>query len=248
MNLNDKECQKGIPMLDVKTRHLCLLLMLCVTVVSDGLSTSIVSSTDEPITTNRDSIAYCAIQFASATNKIPVAAAAKVLEAYDKMIEAKSADVAATYVLHMGGTAPLEDYLQRFASTMLLDKLQFMLEHVLVHYSYGALDAVDGVLDIEIRNEQYVSDMCYATNYVNMQNKMSDKQFLAFVAIRAYYRAKMNEIFMRALINNRFSGESSEKTNTKEAGGDAIKTEDAKGVRLPSTNNFDKVQAPKVPR
>ncbi len=195
-------------------------VMSCIVFVSDGLSTSILMNSPAvaPITTNRSSIAYCAIEFASETNKIPIAAAAKVLTVYDKIIEAKSAEMACLYYLGYGDAIPIEQYLQkkRYIETRLSDKLQRWIKLGFTDYSYESLDVLDDMLDENIMNEQLVSRLCYNTKYENMQSRMSDKQFSAFIVIHAYYRARMNEVFIKLVNNKRFRVESSAESDTKE--------------------------------
>jgi hypothetical protein len=204
-------------------------LFFFITLASDAQSTSIDLSIVEPGNTNKDTIAYCAVEFSSETNKIPIAAAEKMLIVYDKIIEAECAELASTYVLHDGGSMPVEKFIQLFKKERLIRNFQFWLKEVLTSYSYDSLSAIDGVLYSEILNAQYVSRIRYRTEYENMQKIMSDKQFSAFIVIHAYYRSRMNEIFMKALINSRFPEKEESGKNTNEVVGDRNNVQEVQG-------------------
>lgn len=219
----------------------------CFNLMFDCLAVSIVSSDDSPIVTNKnDSIAYCAVMFASETNKIPIAAATKVLEAYDKILEAKSAELASIYV-RMSDMYTIEQFLNhRCIDSKELIMLQAWLENVFKSNSYGSLRALDSVLCFELMNAQLVSRLSYDTEYENMQNKLTDKQFSAFVVIRAYYRAKMNEALIKVIKKKRFREEVSEGSDTKEVGGDISGSIVSQLGKEQATNSVENVKSPKV--
>jgi hypothetical protein len=161
-------------------------------------ATSVVTNGVSIKSNQTESVAYCALAFSSDTNKIHSAASLKVLEAYYKIVEAKSAEMARDYVLQ-SDMYTIEEFINKRNIDILLGKLKLFLGLVLKDASYEGLNAVDNCLREQIDSARLVSKLCYDTEYENMLTKMSANQLSAFIVILAYNKTKANTLFVQEM-------------------------------------------------
>jgi len=153
------------------------------------------------IITNADMVAYAAIEFSTQSNKIPIAAAEKLLRLLEKQAEAKSVRLVYDYISVNDGTT-IQEFLEKNSDEDWLGYGWDYVDWVLDSCDYWKLMAADHRVWRDIMSIRGWTGYYYETKYENVRQKMSPEEFCAFIVISAHMKAKVNEMFVKKMMES----------------------------------------------
>jgi len=165
----------------------------------DGFSTSPIRSDRAAVVTNVDTVAYSAVAFSNETNKISIVAAGKVLELFERLAEAESLKLSYEYTI-VKDNVTIQKFLEQYTDPYWFEYEANKIKFVLGNSKYEMLSVVDLWMRDKMREARVFPRFYYDTEYENIRSKMTADELCAFFVIFAHMKTKVNEIFVKTII------------------------------------------------